>query len=213
VGFALDPTLTATTPLSLLYEGRGVKPTTIHIANGTAEEDINLSTAQTIGDVLTLINASSTNVTARINTTGTALDVRSNNAATVAVVTDVNNGTTASELGIQGTNDILKTLGLLQEALTKNDTAALSRLLFHLDTELDRVLTLRGEVGARLRAVELTEQRFADLELTMTTLLSQAEDADALAAISRLSNVSTAFEAALAAAAQTVRSTLLDFLR
>jgi flagellin-like hook-associated protein FlgL len=213
VGFALEPLLTEQTPLSLLHEGRGVVPTTIHIANGSTEQDIDLSSAQTIGDVLTLINASSTNVTARINTTGTALDVRSNNPTTVAIVTDANNGITATNLGIQGDHDILKTLGLLQEALEKNDVQALDHLLLHLDGGLEQALALRGNVGAYERRVELAENRFADLQLTMTALMSQDEDADAAAAFSRLSNLSTALQAALAATARTVQPTLLDFLK
>jgi flagellin-like hook-associated protein FlgL len=213
VGFALEPILTENTPLSLLYEGRGVVPTTIHITNGSTEQDIDLSSAQTIGDVLALINASSTNVTARINTTGTALDVRSNDPTTVAIVTNINNGTTATALGIQGDHDILKTLSLLQEALEKNDTKALDHLLLHLDSGLEQVLVLRGNVGAHERRIELAENRFADLQLTMTTLLSQDEDADAFDVFSRLSNLSTAIQAALAATARTVQPTLLDFLK
>jgi flagellin-like hook-associated protein FlgL len=213
VGFALDATLTEHTPLALLYEGRGVVPTTIHIANGSTAQDIDLSSAQTIGDVLALINASGTNVTARINTIGTALDVRSNNSTTVAIVTDVNNGTTAASLGIQGDHDILKTLSLLQEALEKNDVQALDHLLLHLDSGLEQALALRGNVGAHERRIELAENRFVDLELTVTTLMSNDEDADAYAAFSRLSSLSTALQAALAATARTVQPTLLDFLK
>jgi flagellar hook-associated protein 3 FlgL len=212
-GAPLAPTLTASTPLALLYEGQGVTLTSLHIANGTAEVDVDLSAAATVDDVLTAINASAANVTASLNADGTALDVRSNDPTTVAIVTDSDGGTTAADLGIQGSQDTLKTLNLLQTALEKDDRQAIDRLLVHIDRGLDRVLTLRGDVGARLHRVELVEQAHADFELSMTTALSQTEDTDAVEAISRLSQLSVAFQAALGFTARSMQPTLLDFLR
>lgn len=212
-GSPLKPLLTPATPLSLLYAGQGITAGTVHIANGATETDVDLSTATTIGDALALLNASGTNVTASINTAGTALEVRSNDTTTVAVVTDVNGGTTAESLGIQGRQDTLKTLSLLQEALEQNDRQAIGNLLSHIHAGLDRVLELRGEVGARLRRNELVTQGHEDLTLTLTTFRSQLEDVDAATAFTRLLDLSTAFEAALATTARMVQPSLLDFLR
>jgi flagellar hook-associated protein 3 len=213
VGAPLQPLLTPSTPLSLLHNGQGVALTSLHVANGTTEADVDLSTAQTIGDVLTAINASGTNVTARINASGTALEVRSNDATTVAIVTEVNGGTTAADLGIQGAGDTLGTLSLLQEALQKNDRQALQNLLLGFDEGLQRILQLRADVGARTNRVELVEQNLQELELNMRTWLSATEDGDTLEIFSRLSQANVSFQAALAATARIVQSTLLDFLR
>src|SRR5262249_4305177 len=123
-GLPLTPQLTSTTSLNLLYGGRGVNLGTIHITNGNRETDIDLSTARTIGDVLSAINTSSAGVQATFNANGTALQVRSTNADTVAVVTEGRGGQSAAALGLGG-YDTFQTLSLLQEALQKNDTHAL----------------------------------------------------------------------------------------
>lgn len=213
VGAPLLPRLTPATTIGLLYEGQGLTLGTMHIANGTQEADVNLSSVQTLGDIIAAINGSGTNVTARLSVTGTALEVRSNDPTTVAIVTDVNNGTAAAQLGIQGPRDVLKTLSLVQEALEQNDQLAIDRLLQHIDADINRVSELRADVGARLNRVELVENNQAELEATVTTLLSEAEDMDAIEAFARLTNLTNAFQAALAASAQTVRLSLLDFLR
>lgn len=217
VGAPLRPQLTPATPLSLLHEGRGVSLTSLHIANGAVELDVDLSTAQTIGDVLTTINTASNtagaNVTASINADGTALNIRSRIASTVAIVTEVNGGTTASDLGIQGARDTLKTLSLLQEALQKNDTQALQHVLVSLDESFQQVLRLRADVGARTNRVAFVEDQQAQLELSRTALLSDLEDADVIEVFSRLTLQETAFQAALATTARIIQPTLLDFLR
>ena len=213
IGVPLQPRLTPSTTIGLLHEGQGLTLGTIHIANGTQEADVDLSSTPTIGDLIAAINGSGTNVTARINVSGTTIEMRSNDPTTVAVVTDVNNGTSAAQLGLQGSQNVLKTLSLVQEALEKNDQLAIDRLLQHIDADMRRVSELRADVGARTNRVELVEANQADLELTVTTLLSDTEDVDVIEAFSRLSQLSTAFEAALAASAKTVRLSLLDFLR
>lgn len=227
VGAPLRPRLTPSTSLALLHEGQGANLGTIHIANDTTEVDVDLSSANTIGDVMNLINSSGanvtasltdintsgTNVTTSINITGMALTVRSNDPQTVAIVTDVNHGTTTTDLGIQGPADVLKTLSLLHEALEKNDQPAIDRLLQHIDVGNDRVAELRADAGARLNRVDLVEHNHAELEISVTELMSEAEDADVFEVFSRLTNLSTALQAALAATARTVQLSLLDFLR
>jgi flagellar hook-associated protein 3 FlgL len=213
MGAPLQPAVTSSTPLSTLYAGAGLNLSTIQITNGTATVSIDLSTALTVGDVLTAINNAGANVTASINSNGTALDVRSTDPATVAVVTDVAGGTSAADLGIQGSRDLLQTLNLLQEALAHNDPQAASNLTTHLDAGLEQLLTLLGEVGARLNRVDLVGEADADRQLTLTSTLSQLQDVDAAEAYMHLSQQSTALQAALASTARLLQPTLLDFLR
>jgi flagellin-like hook-associated protein FlgL len=213
VGTPLHPAVTPSTPLALLYEGQGVVPSTVRITNGAVEVEVDLSSALTLDDVITTINAAGVNVTASINAEGTALDVRSNDASTVAIVTDMDGGTTAADLGIQGGRDVLKTLQYLEEALQRDDLPALDRLLTQLDAGLAQVLSLRSEVGARLHRVQLAQEQNAAKGLAVTSLLSQTQDADAMETFSRLTQQSFAFEAALASTAEMMQPTLLDFLR
>ena len=213
VGAPLAPTLTPVTPVSLLYGGQGVSLSSLHIANGTTEVDVDLSTADTIGDVFAAINSSGTNVTARLNAAGTALEVRSNDPTTVAMVTEVGDGTTTADLGIQGARDTLQTLSLLQEALQKNDQNALGRLLTSLDENLQQLVTLRTDIGARTNRVDLVTNNLEEFKLHTRSLLSDTEDGDAFELLTRLTQLSTSFEVALATTARIVQPTLLDFLR
>lgn len=212
-GTPLHAVLTTSTPLASLNGGAGGAFTSLHISNGTAEVDVDLTTAVTIGDVLTAINASAANVTASIRTDGRGLDIVSNDATTVAVAADVDGGSSAVDLGLQGAHDVLTTLQLLQTALERNDRQGVDNLLRHIDAGLNQVLELRGEVGARLQRIELVDQAHADTHLTLKTVLSQTEDADAVESLTRFSQLSTAFEAALGATARIIQPTLLDFLR
>ena len=212
-GTPLTPQLTPATPLYLLYGGRGVSLESIHITNGTQEVDVDLSTARTIGDVLGTLTASTAGVQATINTTGTALQVRSTNASTVAVVTEVGSGQSAAALGIQGGHDTLKTLGLLQEALQKNDTRALNALLTSLDEGVRSVTTLRSEIGGRTNTVTSAEETQANFTLQLTSLLSDTEDSDVVEVSTRLTQLNIGLQAALASTARVIQTTLLDFLR
>jgi flagellin-like hook-associated protein FlgL len=213
IGAPLQPAVTLSTPLSTLYAGEGLNLSTIHIANGTTEVDVDLSAALTVGDVLTAITSSGANVTASMNSNGTALEVRSNDPSTVAMVTDANGGSSAANLGIQGGHDILKTLQLLQEALAQDDQQALGTLVTHIESGFEQVLTLRGELGTRLRRLELVEETHAELQITLTSALSQSQDVDVTEAYLRLAQQSAAFQGALASTAQLLQSSLLDFLR
>ena len=213
VGSPLRPAVTASTPLSTLYDGDGVSLSTLHMAHGTTEVDVDLSAAQTVGDVLDAMNLADPNVNATINSNGTALEVGSNSAAEVVIVSDADGGNSAAQLGIQGGHDILKTLQLLKKALVQNDPAALSRLTTHLDAGLEQLQALRGEVGVRMQRLEMVDDTQADLQITMTTALSQMEDADPVEAALHLSQHSSALQAALASTARLLQPTLLDFLR
>jgi flagellar hook-associated protein 3 FlgL len=213
VGQALQPAVVATTPLDLLHGGEGGDFTTIRVTNGAAEADVDLSLALTVGDVIAAINSSGVNVTASINADGTALDVISNDIETVAIVTDLDQGKAAVDLGIAGAHDILKTLDSLRDALEKNDTQALNRLLTQLDGGLNQVGKLQGDIGARLNRVDQMKEVHTEQQLLFTSLMSQTRDADAVEAFSRLTQQSIAFEAALASTARVIQPTLLDFLR
>jgi flagellin-like hook-associated protein FlgL len=212
VGPPLNPQLTSTTSLNLLYGGRGAHLGTMHITNGTQETDIDLSTAYTMGDVLHAINISTAGVQAIFNTDGTALQVRSTNASTVAVVTEVGGGQSAAALGL-GRYDTFNTLSLLQEALQKNDRPALSALVTSLDEGVRGVTALRTEVGTRTNTVSAAEETQADFTLHLTSLLSETEDSDVAEVFTRLSQLNVGLQAALATSARILQSTLLDFLR
>ena len=70
---------------------------------------------------------------------GGSLNVVSTDSSTTAVVTEVGNGTSASDLGIQGSGNILGLLSTLEEALLNNDVEAIQATLDLFDDALQRV--------------------------------------------------------------------------
>jgi flagellar hook-associated protein 3 FlgL len=98
----LDPALTADTPLSALYAGRGVSLGSIEIGDGTTKKTIDLSSAATIDDVAKLIEANPpTGRTLTVTVTNTGLTVAIDAAGGGNVtIKDVAGGTTAKDLQI-----------------------------------------------------------------------------------------------------------------
>jgi flagellar hook-associated protein 3 len=98
----LSPSLTATTRLTDLSGAadKGIYKGIISIANGGASATVDLTTADTIGDVLTRINAVSgtTDVTAALSADGNSITLTP--GAGTVTVTDVGGGTSARDLGI-----------------------------------------------------------------------------------------------------------------
>ncbi|HEY5312408.1 MAG TPA: flagellar filament capping protein FliD [Pirellulales bacterium] len=95
--------LNTQTPLDQLNGGAGVAAGTIRITSGNGTSaTVNLSTAQTLNDVVSAINnTAGIGVTASL--TGQGLELTNLNGATGAIsVADVNNTTTAEDLGLTG---------------------------------------------------------------------------------------------------------------
>ncbi|MFV1951922.1 MAG: flagellin, partial [Nitrospinota bacterium] len=170
-----------------------------------------------VGDILdrisnpARINNPNLNITASIDSSLTALDVKSNNSGTTAIVLD-NSGTLTSDLGIQGSQNILKTLNAFTEALDRGDRTAVRNILDHLDTGLDKISEKQGDAGARVNRLETTNEGLLDMQLNVTTLLSETEDIDMIKVMTDLMTAQNTYEATLAATAKVMRLTLLNFL-
>lgn len=98
----LTPTITASTRLADIHgtNGNGVQQTGLLLANGTVRVPVDLSTADTIGDVIDLINAAAVGgITASLGSDGHSLVITPGPTETLAVE-DHNGGTIASDLGI-----------------------------------------------------------------------------------------------------------------
>lgn len=211
-GDDLDPQLSASTPLSLLNGGDGLTLTSIHIANGSLSSDVDLSSASTIGDVISTIASSGTNSSATINFGGTSLDVVSTDSSTTAVVTEVGSGSSARDLGIQGEHNLLGLLQILKEGLEDNDVNAIQGTLDLLDGALERVLGVRADVGARVNRLETTQTNLDGFKININELLSRREDADLVDVITKLTSQQDVFEASLSAAGMITNVSLMDFL-
>lgn len=98
-----NPILNFDTRLADLRQGRGISPGSITINDGTNSSTIDLSTAETIGDVAALIQANPpTNRTIQVEITPNGLRLEMSDDAPLPNVSilEVGGGTTAEELGI-----------------------------------------------------------------------------------------------------------------
>jgi flagellar hook-associated protein 3 len=97
----LTPAVTAATRLGDVHgaTGDGIRPGSIVLGNGTITKTVDLSKADTLGDVVTAINAAAVgNITAAIGTNGNI--VLSTSGTDDISVSEATGGTTASDLGI-----------------------------------------------------------------------------------------------------------------
>ena len=110
----LNPITTRNTLLSDLHGGSGITQGSIAVSDGSSTRIIDLSKAETLGDVADLINANpptGRTVTARVSRDGLVLDLDDAGGGNLTV-REVGGGTTAAELGI------FQTLGVGTAPLT-----------------------------------------------------------------------------------------------
>lgn len=228
VGSALDPLITTSTNLSLLNGGTFI-PGKIRIANGDRDVAVDLSNAETINDLLALINTSAAAVVASINDAGTGISLRSRINGTTLMATKITlknpdgsnkvypDGTTifdetADLLGLTGSEDILGNLLFLRNALLENNQQDIQKTLNKFPQGLNRILNQRTKIGARANQLDTTQDRGLDSNLSNTEILSGVEDLDVVEAVSELAAQENAFNAALGAASRIIMPSLLDFL-
>lgn len=104
-GLDLGARLTRLTPVSALAAGAGIDlDSGLVITNGPHTATIDLSTANTVQDVINLISGSGAYVLARINEAGTGIDLFNQVSGTTLSIGE-NGGTTATDLGLRTFND------------------------------------------------------------------------------------------------------------
>jgi flagellar hook-associated protein 3 FlgL len=97
----LAPVITSSTKLSDLHGGQGIAKGSIAISDGAATSIVDLSGAQTIGDVVQLIDAHPpAGSQVNVSITSTGLNVSLVGGAGNLSIQEVGSGTTASDLGI-----------------------------------------------------------------------------------------------------------------
>ncbi|AET69676.1 flagellar hook-associated protein 3 [Desulfosporosinus orientis DSM 765] len=88
----------------------------------------------------------------------------------------------------------------------------LSGLLDDLDESINRVLSVRADLGTRTEYVQKTQTRLEDNELTYNEILSQNDEVDLAEVSIDLSSAQASYQAALAAGAKVIQNSLLDYL-
>lgn len=223
------------TNLSQLNGGRGVATVSgadiqITRRDGTSFQ-VDLSGLSTVQDVIDAINAADggAGLTASFATTGNGivLSDATGGAGTLSVVA-VNFSTAAADLGISGPasgatltgsdvngmkiSGVFANLAALRDALLHSDEAAITTAAEGLQTDLNRVILLRGQAGALVQDIEARQQRLEDQNFATESLLSSLEDTDYNEAIARFQTLQTALEANLQTTGRLLGLSLLDYL-
>jgi flagellar hook-associated protein 3 FlgL len=82
-----------------------------------------------------------------------------------------------------------------------------------LDRDLDRILKVASEVGARINTYQRQQQSLEDMEVDLMETISEYQDADVARVFSDLVNQQTVYEAALRSTAMITRVNLMDFIQ
>jgi len=215
IGADLNPLLTVDTPVADLNSGTGLEMGEIVIWQGDQSRTIDLGSPAitTVQDVLDALNNSGLDITASLNDDGTGIQIVNNDPYSSLTVEDVGDGKTSKSLGIYGSSDMMGTLTVLTNALKNNDQEGISMLLGNLEASRTGLLNQRATVGAKGVRLEDTSARLIDLEYTLTTRLSEVEDADLTKVLTQLSEYDTNYRASLIASSSIIQQSLLDFLK
>ena len=88
----------------------------------------------------------------------------------------------------------------------------LSGLLADVDVNIDQMLAVTADLGARESYVTLAKNRLSDDSTVYTKLMSNNEDVDVATATTDLSSAQTVYEASLTVGAKAMTKSLLDFI-
>ncbi|HEX4053678.1 MAG TPA: flagellar hook-associated protein FlgL [Tepidisphaeraceae bacterium] len=229
-------TLSLSTPLSQLNNGQGVQtaggatPDFQITARDGSTFQISVSSATTVADVINEINAATGGkVTASLATTGSGIVLTdSSGGAGTLSVTPLNASDAANELGLNVTasgntltgadvgaptsNGVFGDLQALMNGLQSGDQDAITAAGGNIQNDTNTVIAVRGQTGAVEQ--ELTRQQ-TDLQEQGTatqSLLSQLQDVDMTTAVTQFQTLQTALQASYETAADTLQTSLLNFL-
>lgn len=228
-------TLTTSTPIAGLNDGRGVQTATgpdleIRDKNGVSHM-IDIDGSVTILDVINKINAggggaitasfaSNTNGIRISDATGGSqqLIVRSANFSSAAV--DLGIAGTVPGAVIQGTDvnptrasGVFDDLLQLAAALHSNDQFAITKAAAGITDSLATVVKARAVNGARLKELGTRQDALQDQNLATQSVLSDIKDTDYPATIAKYQLLQTTLQATYAVTSRSASQSLLDFLK
>jgi flagellar hook-associated protein 3 FlgL len=230
-------TYSPATQLSQLNGGKGIgtagagKPDIQITAHDGSTFSVDLSGAKSVQDVIDAINlASPGSVTASFATTGNGIVFNDSTAGSSNLqVEAVNNSTAAKDLGIAGTTSnatltgsdanpaqsggIFSALLQLQTALQNNDQAGITAASVAIQSSLDQVIKVDGQVGARVQEMDSHQSTLASQNVATQTLLSSLEDTNYTTAITQFQTLQNSLQASLQATAKVLNLSLLSFLQ
>lgn len=123
-------------------------------------------------------------------------------------------GQADDSISAQTSNNIFSIINRLVDKLSAGgDHSKINDELGKIDSRIDKLLTVRAEVGAKTNRIELMQSRLQDLGINLTTLKAKTEDADYAELIMNSKVQENIYNASLSAGAKIIQPSLVDFLR
>ncbi len=219
IGKDIDPAMTSTTPISALrVNDGGVTMGKVYVQSGEFSGEIDLTGVKTVGELIDRFSNSDANfnIQAWISKDGRSINLTNTKGEPYIKVRDLAEGNpnVASSLGLGNSPSVFTTLMDLRDNLLRNDSKAISEeSLKMIDQDLNRILKLHAEVGTKTNRVTATKEKQENISLNLKKMLSSVEDIDMAEAIIRMTELETAYQAALQTGARVMQTTLMDFLR
>ncbi len=111
---------------------------------------------------------------------------------------------------VTDTSNFLAMAGITNEQM---QVQAINKSIGDFDTVMNNVTNQVSDFGARSNRITVQQQIYSNLGLSTKSNLSDKEDTDLTQAVMDLQSKTTAYQAALSAAAKTMQLSLVDFLK
>jgi len=112
-----------------------------------------------------------------------------------------------------GGQSLMAALDSLMTNLDSGNFSGIGQGITDMQANLENVIKIRADVGARSNRVDMTKNRLEDMTNNLQNLLSKAQDIDMAEVITQLKSQDSTYRAALASGAQIIQPSLLDFLK
>jgi flagellar hook-associated protein 3 FlgL len=109
--------------------------------------------------------------------------------------------------------DILQAIKGFEVALQVNDKAEIQQTIENVDKALGQVIHARAQVGARIQALNHTQNSLQQNTLDNKSNASQLEDVDIYTLVNDMSKTDSTLKATMEASPRIVQPSLLDFLK
>ncbi|MGB0716396.1 MAG: flagellar hook-associated protein FlgL [Phycisphaerae bacterium] len=234
-------TMDTATPLSMINFGNGFETSSDRadfeiIAGDGSVVEVNVETAETIGDVINLINTAAqdagVNISAAFAETGNGIRLQDATGGTGQFeVRNVGTSLAAVNLGIfqtaeagsseiigddvnpTRTDGIISALVELEQALRSDDTQGIALAGERIDNFIPEVVRIHGIVGARGQAAQSKLQQTIDASQTTEIFLSELQDLDFAEAATQLQASINQLQASYQSSSTIFNLSLLNFLR
>jgi len=113
----------------------------------------------------------------------------------------------------QGVVDLFKVLNDLKTALENNDADGIKNQLNPLDEAMHQINRYTAQCGTRTNSLDASNKALADLDLQLTSLTSDIEDADVAALITDYKMKSIALQATYQMAGSIGNISIIDFIK